>query len=414
MEEWIENSRTGAAIRGEHPYAKAEQSFKYIYCFGLGVMAMGHMKAITEVRDYFEEMLEEIRLPLKQREQIIVDINNFLDFRLTEVLQRVQRKEERYCFVLDLYRIYNLSLWSQEYCAQILENYLQLFHFSEEEKQFFEEFNEAAKKADIPAGIRAYERFTEAGYEIRYSCMVYFFPGFYQEQRYEDLIVEAGKTVILDHPTVITGNVQVERGGSLLLYGADLRMQGFIRVQGGRLRLKEARVQIEQCTEPFWLQLKDTAVVQIEDTEIDCGLKCGMMQQDAGRLILSDSRILRTAGERMIRFSGVSASLKNCQLHHGQNGLLEVLGAARMCIENCSFAAGEADYGGAVYSESVGNVRMENCRFEFCRASYLGAAVYFKYEKFGQLVRDCICYHCEPEEDQIFHVYEDDFEIKIR
>ena len=65
-----------------------------------------------------------------------------------------------------------------------------------------------------------------------------------------------------------------------------------------------------------------------------------------------------------------------------------------------------------MYSESIGNVKCENCVFDECKARYLGAAIYFKYQKFGQFVKNCSCKKCVPEESQIFNVYDDDFEIQ--
>lgn len=398
----------------QHPYAQAEQSFQYLYCFGLGVMAMGNMRAITELQDYFERILDEIRLPLKQREQIIVDINNYLEFRLTEVIHRVQRKEERYSFILDLYRLYNLSLWSQDYCEQVLENYIQIFHFSQAERQFFEQFNEAAKQEDVSMAKQVYEHFQHQGYEISYASLKHFFPDFALETDYGAVTVAAGETLLIDRPARIEGDIVVERGGSLLLYGADVRMRGTVYVNGGRFRMRDAFVQIEDCVTDYWLQFHETAVVQIEQSEVDLGLHCGLLMQDSGRLLISDSRFLHAAKVYMIQFSGFSAKLIHCHLRHGRDGLLAIRGAARMCVEECVFIEGAAEYGGAVYSDSIGNVKFDHCRFERCQAKYLGGAVYFKYHKYGQLVRDCICHDCEPAQEPVFHVYADDVEIRIR
>lgn len=398
----------------QHPYAQSEPSFQYLYCFGLGVMAMGNMRAITELQDYFEKILDEIHLPMKQREQIIVDINNYLEFRLTEVVNRVQRKEERYCFVLDLYRLHNLSLWSQDYCEHILENYIQIFHFSQEERQFFWQFNEAAKKADCELAVKAYERFCEQGYEISYPALRHFFPGFHLETNYSSLTVAAGETLLLDRPVRIDGNITVERGGSLLLYGADITMNGSIYMNGGRFRMRGATIRISGCGTDYWLTLHRTAVVKIEDAEIDLGLHCGLLSQDAGRLIMTRSRILHAAKAYMLSFSGYSAIVDHCHFRHGRAGLLKIGQAAKMYVDDCVFVEGSAEYGGAVYSDSIGNVRINRCHFERCQAKYLGAAIYFKYHKYGQLVQNCICQSCTPEEKPIFHVYPDDVEIKIR
>ena len=348
----------------QHPYAHSEPSFQYLYCFGLGVMAMGNMRAITELQDYFEKILDEIHLPMKQREQIIVDINNYLEFRLTEVVNRVQRKEERYCFVLDLYRMYNLSLWSQDYCEHILENYIQIFHFSDEEREFFHQFNAASQKANCELAVKAYERFHEQGYEISYTTLKHFFPGFYLKTSYGSLTVAAGETLLLDKPVRIDGDITVERGGSLLLYGADVTMNGAIYMNGGRFRMRGAVVRIGGCSTNYWLTLHRTAVVKIEDTEVDLGLHCGLLSQDAGRLIMTGSRILHAAKAYMLSFSGYSAMIDHCHFRHGRAGLLSIGQAAKMYVDDCVFVEGSAEYGGAVYSDSIGNVRINRCHFE--------------------------------------------------
>ncbi len=68
-----------------HPFWKRDLDFKYIYCFGLGVMSMGHMKSITETQDFFDDLLENIALPGNLRQQNLVDINNYFETRIEEV-----------------------------------------------------------------------------------------------------------------------------------------------------------------------------------------------------------------------------------------------------------------------------------------------------------------------------------------
>ena len=62
---------------------------------------------------------------------------------------------------------------------------------------------------------------------------------------YQDIYIEAGKTLVLDKPTRIDGNVLVERGGSLLVDGADITIRGNIRVNGGRIQLCNSKKKIK-------------------------------------------------------------------------------------------------------------------------------------------------------------------------
>lgn len=390
-----------------HPMADTDQSFKYLYCFALGVMAMGNMRAITELQPYYDELLEKLQLQNHLRERIIADVNNELENRLTDVLQQLCRKEERYCLILDLYQMQALALWSEDFCHGILENYLQVFHLSDVECRFLRTFETAAREEDVAGAVAAYERFHGQGYEISYRTLKYFFPAFKRTASFAGMTIHAGETVTLDGPVEIHGDIVVERGGSLLLYGTQMHMQGGIRLQGGRIRFRDATVHVTECKQKYFLELQDTTVVQIENTEIDCGGCCGLLSQKGGRLIVKQSRLLHSAGASMLRFAGSSGLIERTNLEQGSEGLLYLEKAARMHIIRCVFLEGSRDYGGGIYSDSIGKVVVSDSRFIQCRAKYLGGAVYFKYHKYGQIVENCKVKQCQPEEQPFFHTYEE-------
>ncbi len=397
-----------------HPIAGKDENFKYLYCFGLGVMALGHMKAITELQTYFESVLDSIYISKKNREQLIADINNYFEFRMNEFLKKIVKKDDQYCFMADLYKLYQMSLWSEEYCKGVMENYIKIFRFSEAEKEFFEKFNEANRKEDVAAAVKAYKKFKENGYDIRYQTLVYFFPEFSLEESYGDITVEAGQTLMLDKPTTIQGNIIVERGGSLLIYGAYVRMKGYIWTNGGRVQLRGARIKVEKCDRDYWLNLSETAVVQVESSFIDCENQCGFLTQNSGRLIILSSEIRNTSGKRAVRFEGLSLVMRDSECSGNKDGAIELFSSAKMIMNQCRFYDAQAEYGAAIYSESIGNVKIQDCEFFECHAKYLGAAIYFKYKKYGQYVKNAVCSDCTPQDSQIFNVYDDDFELKIR
>ena len=396
-----------------HPISKRDDAFKYLYCFGIGVMAMGNIKAITELQNYFEKIIDIIELSNENKKQIITDINSYFDFRMNELFRAIKSKDDQYCFIADLYKLYQYSLWSQEYCKKILDNYLDIFRFSNEERKFFENYSNAANKKDIDKAKKVYAELKKQGYDVDYGILVYFFPEFYLEESYKDIRVEAGKTLILDKPVTIEGDIVVERGGSLLIRGALVKMDGSIRVDGGRLQIRDSRIVITGCDDLYWIRLNKKAVVHIEESYIDCGFCCGFLYQDSGRLIVSGGNIHKTDVSRAIDFRGRSAIIEGTDFKCNKMGSIDLYGSARMIISKCKFQDTYAEYGGAIRSESIGNVKFEHCRFEHCQAKYLGAAVYFKYQKYGQYVHDCECIECIPAEDEIFNVYDDDFEMNI-
>ncbi len=407
-------SRQNELERVNHPFIHRNLNFRYLYSYGVGVLALGSMKSMSELGGRFEYFMECIALPKEQREQIVVDINNHFEFRLTECIKILKTKEVQYCFLIDLYLLYNRAEWSLEYCRKVIENYVEIFHTSEPEIAFFEEFNDAAVKRDGRRARDYYHRFLDMGFDISYKMLRYFFPDFTEEDEYTDVTVFAGKTFCLDKPTKIQGDIIVERGGSLLIDGADVTINGAVLIDGGRIRMKDTRLYIEHCERDSFLTVRDAAVVRIENVVIDCNGQCGFLRQKSGRLLIEETEFLHSVNERMIEFYGTYAEFLRCSFSEGEKGFIFAGGASQMKIANCDFFHANAEYGGAIFSDSIDDIVVEECSFRSCTAKYLGAAVYFKHFKLGQTVKDCVCRDCYPKENAVFNSYGDDFDLKIR
>ena len=322
--------------RINHPMIRYEDSFRYLYVFGLGVMALGNMKAMMELQNYFDEILDKLCISKKNMEQVIIDINNYFDFRLTECIDKLKEKEVQYCFILDLYKMYQLTLWSQDYCEKILDYYQQIFRFSDIERKFFEGFSDCSSKKDVDRATEMYTAFRKEGYG--------------------DIVVKAGKTFVIDKPVTVNGDIEVERGGSLLMSGGILKIYGRIKVNGGRIRLYNTRVRVLKNDYEYFMQIDNAAIVQISDSFIDCGQFSGVMKQTSGRLILTDTIVSNAAGSRSVSFYGRSAVITRCRFINCGCGAVSLYNRARVEIKNCEFIKCTAEYGAALYSESIGNV----------------------------------------------------------
>ncbi len=387
-----------------HPFSERDVAFKYAYCFGVGVMSIGNMKAITETKNSYESFLKCIKLPESLRTQIISDINNSFDYRIGDVFKKIGTKNEQYCFIIDLYKIYEMSEWSKDYCHEIIQGFMEVFRLSKKEIYFFDAFFDAYIKRNGNLAAKAYYDFLDSGYTIEYSYLTYLFPTFLVEEEYEDVIVEAGDTIVFDKKITIEGCITVKRGGSLLIRGANVNMRGSINVIGGRIEIMKSHINIMSCEQDVWLKLNDTAVVRIYDSDIDCHGCCGALDQNTGRLIMRGSRISGTSGVRAITFNGISASITSNCFYNSDAGIIFFGGNADADIKYCDFINTSADYGGAVYSDTIGDISFESCKFERCKAKYLGAAIYFKNQKLGQSLISCVNNECTPEKDVFFNV----------
>ena len=177
-----------------HPLSDRDSSFRYLYAFGVSVMTMGDMKAITELQDRFQFFLECLSIPAEQREQLMTDINDHFEYRLSECIRILKTKEVQYCFFCDLYHLMQNVVWAESYCKKVLRNYFDIFHMSEHEIAFFEQFSKAAMQKDLNRAKELYHEFLEEGFDISYRTLRYFYPEFEEEDFFRDIIVKAGKT----------------------------------------------------------------------------------------------------------------------------------------------------------------------------------------------------------------------------
>lgn len=397
----------------KHPVAERSSSFRYLYALGLGVMAMGNMKAITEVREYYEQLIDRIGISQDEYVKIVGDINNNFDNKLKDIVKNLVTKQDKYQFVADLYLIYAKTLWAQEYCRQVLRNYTQMLALSEIEQQFFHHFYEYASKKQEKEAFRCYREFVADGYEVSYPLLVYMFPGFSLEETCADLVVEVGKTLVLDRPITVQGNILVKQGGSLLIRGAALKISGSIQVEGGRIHMQHSYVEANGAKRDYLLYVQRTAVAAVENSQINCGGHCGFVRQDKGQLIIKDSTVSQTAGESAVTFSGNYAVIEGTGFDTCKAGGIAIYDMAGLEMRSCIFIHCHRDYGGAVYSEGISDVKIEECEFQSCQAKYLGAAIYFKYEKFGQRIKNCRINACVPEDTAVFNSYADDIDISM-
>lgn len=381
-------------------------NFRYLYCFGLGVLACGSMKALTEIRKYLDLTVDSMLLHSNYKDKIIVDINNNFDYKINDVFEVLNNKEKQYCFTADLYKIGNQSLWAQSFCEGIIETYLQVFGFTKEERRFFKEFIEFAERQEKERAMEQYQLFLNEGYQISYKLIQYMYPDFLMEEVLENLILEKGSKRILDKPTVIKGNLIVRNGASLIIDGAVIKIEGAFFVQNGKINIKNSEIICTGCKEEYIFQLRDTSSVQIEDTKIDANFFAGIIKQDSGYLVLNNNTLQNSRNKRAINFAGKSLVMNGVTLQDCLDGGICNLADSEVSIDDCSFYHCVAEQGGAIYSDSFENVSISNCSFVNCSAKYIGGAVYFTYKKFGQNVNNCSLQKCIPEDSCIFNAYE--------
>ena len=390
---------------GIHPLEKEPDEFKYLYCFGLAVTFGQNEQVYKEVRSVFEIIVDLLGLHENYKSRILSEVVEDFDYRICQVFEAMDTKEKKYCFFSDLVRMEAVTLWGQSYFKSVMDVYREVFGVTKEEIEFLQGFWQHAQKHEMEQAIRLYNEFGRNGNYISFKLLTYLYPTVVLKDYYETVVIEAGEKFIMDKPTVVKGNIEIKNGGFLVIQNAAVSLHGKMIVDGGRLEIGKSRIQVKENVSDFALEIKNSAVIAIEDTRILGNYQCGLIKQFGGHLIIRNSQLKCTGKERAIVFEGKSLSLLRTEITDCRNGAVSVKGRSRMLAKGCQFVECVAEHGGVIHSDTTEDVRIHQCTFSRCMASFLGAAVYFSYKKYGQTVNDCILEDCEPEEEIIYNAF---------
>lgn len=399
----IEKSKNSFKMR--HPFAHAEEYFRKIYAFGIGVLSMGHMSAIEEIKDEFVDFLISISLPSSYSDIILIELNNNFDFRINDLLLKIDTKQKQYCFFLDLYLVSRTAKWSREYAGSIIHYYAQAFRFSMREENFFRDFMHCARNNDVGTAVNVYENFLSQGHLIPYNFLTYAFPSFQSKKEYESIMLGGGKQLIIDRPTHVYGNINVENSSYLLIEGTDLILDGGIIVNGGKLQIVNSSIQIRNCALPYAISVKNTAGVIVDGLRMDGSGQCGFWHQLMGTLILQNCSFTNSGVNYGVYFSGRSLTIENCSFSNCVEGALYITGMSSTSVDSSRFISCHAKNGGGIFCDSMKDTIIKDCIFERCHAKFNGSAIYFKNQKFGQGVKNCETIDCTENTNAIFNAF---------
>lgn len=390
-----------------HPMRERSAAYRYRYCFGLGVLAMGNMRAIMELQPYYERLLRQLLPDQDQYAQIITDINNDLERHLELVRQTVCDRVDQCCFLLDIYKMCLMAVWSVDYCQAIFDQYVIMFQISKREREFICAFGEAAAKQDQTLAAEQYERYEQLGGCMPFAVLRYIYPDFLWKQTRKGFTVHTGETIYLHGKQIIDGDILVETGATLWCEEAEITMDGAIRVQGGRVHFQNCEICVENCSQKYFITMTAGSSIMLTATVLDCQSLCGGIYQQKGSLLVKDSRLCRSARVPLVHFAGEYAEFQNTGLQNGLDGLLVFEDPAKVYIHDCRFVNGTRDYGGAIYSETFGSVRIRQCQFVECHVKYLGAAVYFQNYRCEQTISGCEVISDQNVQEAFFQNYKE-------
>lgn len=391
---------------GIHPFVSEDDSFKYLYCFGLGVMAVGSQRVYKDAKPIFEAILDALQMHENYKVRILEACLRDFDLHINDVFEAMNTKEKQYCFLGDLLRMSAITSWGKGYCDEVINIYGEAFGITKEEFTFLRNFWSFSIKKQSEEAVLCYNQFRKCGYYISFKILSYLYPSIILKEKYKNLVIEAGEKVIMDKPTSIFGTVYIRNGGSLMIHGGAISLYGTIIVEGGRLDIRNSRIQIkEKERKEAAILIEDCGVIFIEHSRILGNYSCGLLNQKKGHLIIRDSKLMYADKMAAVEFTGKSFTMKRVVMEECKKGGIRNSESSRLTINSCQFISCIADHGGAIHSDTTEDVRILNSDFLKCRAEFIAPAIYFSYKKYGQVVKDCTYLECEPQENLVYNDY---------
>lgn len=395
------------ATKQFHPFVRTTEYFRRLYAFGIGILALGHMSAIEETRDAFMDFLISLDLDESFYDSIIIDINNNFDYRLNDVFANMDTKQKQYCFCLDLYRISMNTEDAKAYTEEIIHCYMQAFHFSARERDFFEKFMTYAKNNDLAGARNVYSTFIAQKHLISYQLLTYAYPNFQMQDSFRDLIIDNGEQLLLDKPTIINGTIRILNSSILMIEHADIILNGYIDIDGGKLQIADSIIQVNSNDKNYAISIKNTAGVIAEGLVLDANHQCGFLHQDDGVLMIRNSTFKNATTSPGIYFSGRHMTIEDCHIENCSHGGIRNTGNSELTVWNSRFINCTAENGGGIFSDSLYDTSIRECHFSACKARFNGGAVYFKNKKYGQTVKNCTASDCSPRGSIFFNHFEE-------
>lgn len=388
-----------------HPFVHSSELFRETYCFGVGILCLGHMNAIEELEPFFYLLLSKLGLSPSYRDTVILDISHNLDYRMDAVLKTLDNKEKQYGFIIDLYLASQKARLSLPYCQEVIRGFEQAFHFSGKERDFFSFFMECAMNGRQENAIASYQLFEKERHIIAYSLLKYAFPELEMSVTYEGLSLTHGEHFVIDKNCRIHGDITISNGSSLTLLDTSITMDGAITIKNGFLDILRTEINVTDCHRDYFLTCLNSAGLCAGQLLLRGNGNFGLLSMNEGNLSLQDCTFANAGRQPALSFSGHSLTVSDCLFKNCKKGGIVLTGRSSGSISHSTFEDCVSDYGGAIYADSLCDISILGNHFLNCQARYLGSCVYFKNKKYGQKASDNMLFSCLPETTAIFNAW---------
>lgn len=393
--------------RRMHPLYSLSLNERYIYCFGLAILAKGNIKTIKELEQPFTQLCSMLNISKSSAEEMIMDINNHFDPTLDRLIQLLSIEQRMYsCFLIDMLKLKMKSEWGSWYCEEVIQQFCYILKLPVETRHFFEDFLLEAPAGDSPKAHQLVKEYEQAGHTIDYELLCYMNAEYRKQSRYQKLLLEQGGRIRIECPTRVEQDIVVRNGTKLYISNTRVEIGGRLIIEDGQVEISNATLEAvgEKRENKSLLLVQQVHQLKLKEVTINCNHLCYGIWQEEGTLVLDRAVVCQSVGEYGVLFDGERLVCKHSSFNDCLNGGIHIRYNADLDIYQTHFDNCRAEHGGAIHSSTKGKVTIRECYFRQCAAKYLGADVYFKYKRYGQMVQECYFQDEKPDKNHLFNI----------
>lgn len=375
----------------QHPLSSLSLNDRYLYGFGLAILAKGNIKTMEELAVPFETICEALLIPKDTVQEYANEVQQQFDEMLDRLIAFLMvEKKRRFCFLIDLIKLKEYANLGHYYCEEVISYFLSILKLEPEYKCFFIRFLQMAEQGNGDAAHQLVAELEKNYDKIGVELLQYMNPLYVETEEYEELYLTDGGIFRMECPVTVHGDIRVENGSRLYIKNAHLTLGGTLYANNAVVKVHNSTIETTADRSGAYLfRMSNVHRFEVLKSRFLLHQQLGGIDQNSGQLQIQDSEIIETKNQAAIQFSGEQIMLKNVRFTDCKNGGIKLLQKAAAFIEDCRFADCFCEQGGAFYGASSAPVTITGCEFERCRAKYLGDAIYFTYKRYGQEVSDC-------------------------
>ena len=177
----------------QHPLSSLSLNDRYLYGFGLAILAKGNIKTMEELAVPFETICEALLIPKDTVQEYANEVQQQFDEMLDRLIAFLMvEKKRRFCFLIDLIKLKEYANLGHYYCEEVISYFLSILKLEPEYKCFFIRFLQMAEQGNGDAAHQLVAELEKNYDKIGVELLQYMNPLYVETEEYEELYLTDG------------------------------------------------------------------------------------------------------------------------------------------------------------------------------------------------------------------------------